>query len=107
MKLKVAPENPIERVALALGLPPVTLMDTHISFLRARAIMTGVKLGVFDALRDGPLDADAVAAKCGTAPFGTAKLLNALTGSGYLRYVQGRFRLTPQARKWLLADSPT
>jgi SAM-dependent methyltransferase len=107
MKLVVAAENPIERIALALGIPPVTLMDTHMSFMRARAIMVGTKLGIFETLAPAPLTADAVAARCGTAPGATEKLLNALAGSGYLQFGSGVYSLSPLARKWLLADSPT
>lgn len=106
MKLTVAAENPIERVALALGLPPVTLMETHISFLRARAIMVGTKLGVFDAVAARPLAASEVAAQCATSPSATAKLLNALVGSGYLRFSGGAYSLTPRSRIWLTRDSP-
>jgi SAM-dependent methyltransferase len=107
MKLKVAGENPIERIALALGIPPVTLMDTHVSFLRARTIMVATKLGLFDALASAPLDAAAVAARCGTAPAATEKLLNALAGSGYLHFASGVYSLSPVARKWLLIGAPT
>jgi hypothetical protein len=39
MKLTVAAENPIERLILALGVAPVTLMDTHMSFMRAIIIV--------------------------------------------------------------------
>src|SRR3954452_21626428 len=101
MKLSVTAENPIERVVLALGLAPVTLMDTHMSFMRARAIMVGVKLGVFDALAAGPLSAADIAARCATAPDATVKLLNALVGSGYLRATHDRYALAAVARKWL------
>lgn len=107
MKLKVVGENLLERIALLLGMPPVTLMDTHVSFMRARAIMVGTKLGVFDALTDGPLGATDVATRCGTSKVGTAKLLNALTGSGYLTFSDGRYALSTAARKWLGRDSPT
>jgi SAM-dependent methyltransferase len=107
MKLTVAAENPIERIALALGIPPVTLMDTHMSFMRARAIMVGTKLGIFDALAAQPLGADVVAARCGTAAAATEKLLNALAGSGYLQFASGVYSLSATARKWLLTDSPT
>ena len=107
MKLTVAAENPIERIALALGILPVTLMDTHMSFLRARAIMVGTKLGVFESLAAQPLGADAVASRCGTAPAATEKLLNALAGSGYLQFASGVYSLSPVARKWLLTDAPT
>jgi 2-polyprenyl-3-methyl-5-hydroxy-6-metoxy-1,4-benzoquinol methylase len=107
MKLTVSPENPIERVLLALRIPPVTLMDTHMSFMRARAIMIGTKLGVFDALAPGPLAAAAIADRCGTVPASTEKLVNALVGSGYLTFADGRYALLPVARKWLTSDSPT
>lgn len=106
MKLSVSGENPLERLALAFGLAPVTLVDTHMSFLRARAIMVATKLGVFDALAQGPLGAEDLSVRCGTAPQAMPKLLNALVSSGYLRFVKGAYALTPLTRKWLLADSP-
>ena len=105
MKLAVRGENPMERVALALGIAPVTLVDTHMSFLRARAIMVGTKLGIFDALAGGALRAEEVSSLCGTAAMATTKLLNALVGSGYLRFSDARYSLSPVARKWLLADA--
>jgi len=107
MKLAVSSENPIERLLLALGIPPVTLMDTHMSFLRARAIMAGTKLGVFDALVGGSLSGVVIAERCGTAAAATEKLLNALVGSGYLTFRGTRYALSPVARKWLTTDSPT
>jgi hypothetical protein len=57
MKLTVTGENLIERVLIAFGVVPVTLIDTHMSFMRARAIMVGVKLGIFDVLASGALTA--------------------------------------------------
>ena len=107
MKLTVSPENPIERLLLALGIPPVTLMDTHMSFMRARAIMVGTRVGVFDALRERPLAAASIAERCRTAPASTEKLLNALVGSEYLTFRRGGSALSRVARKWLTSDSPT
>ena len=106
MKLKVVAESPIEQIILRLGIAPVTLMDTHISMLRARAIMVGTKLGIFDAIANGARTVETVAAKCGTDEFATGKLLGALTGSGYLAYAGGRYDLTPVSRKWVLSTSP-
>ena len=107
MKLKVTGENPVEQLVLALGLAPVTIVDTHIAFMRARAIMVGVKLGIFESLAAGPAAAQDVAEKCATSAAGTLKLLNALVGAGYLRFRSGRYALAPVARKWLTRDSPT
>jgi SAM-dependent methyltransferase len=106
MKLTVSGENVIEKAALALGIPPVTLMHTHMSFMRARAIMVGVKLGIFETLTAAPLTAAVVAERCHLSPVGTAKLLNALTGSDYLTFDAGRYALTPMARKWVTSESP-
>src|SRR5262245_16586004 len=107
MKLGVIAENPIERLILALGLAPVTLMDTQMSFIRARAIMVGTKLGLFESLAGAPLSAGDVAGQCRTDPVATEKLLDALVGSGYLRFDTGRYSLAPVARKWVLGDSRT
>jgi len=68
MKLTVSAESTLERIALALGVAPVTLVDTHMSFLRARAIMVATKLGVFDALGEAAMSADQLASRCGMAP---------------------------------------
>jgi SAM-dependent methyltransferase len=106
MKLSVTGENLMERAALALGIAPVTLIDTHMSFLRARAIMVATRLGVFDALATGPLTADHVADRCGLNRQATPKLLNALVASDYLRFNGGTYALSAVARKWLLTDSP-
>jgi SAM-dependent methyltransferase len=107
MRLKVAGENARESLAIALNLAPVTIVDTHMAFMRARAIMVATRLGIFDALAPRPLDADAVARACNTVSGATRHLLNALTGAGYLHFANQLFSLRPIARKWLLADSPT
>jgi len=106
MKLGVTAENPLERVVLALGLAPVTLMDTQMSFIRARAIMVGTRLGIFESLAGAPLAAGEVAKRCHTNPAATEKLLNALVGSGYLRFGASQYSLAPLARRWVLGDSP-
>jgi SAM-dependent methyltransferase len=106
MKLTVAAESAMERLILALNIAPVTLLDTHMSFLRARAIMVGTKLGVFDALATGSATAAETARRCGTAPAATEKLMNALVGSGYLRCARGAYRLSKIGKKWVTRDSP-
>src|SRR3954452_1010236 len=106
MKLGGIPETPIERIGSALGLLPQPLLDTHVAMLLARAIMEGTRLGVFEALKDGPLPAEEVAARCGCDPKAMRKLLDALAGCEYLRWDAGRYSLAPVARKWLLASSP-
>jgi SAM-dependent methyltransferase len=106
MKLAVRGENPLEAAALALGIAPLTLVDTHMAFLRARAIMVATRLGIFDALDGSGLSAGELASRCGMAPDAAPKLLNALVASRYLRFREDRYYLTRISRKWLRADSP-
>jgi SAM-dependent methyltransferase len=107
MRLGAIAENPIEWAAQAAGLVPTPVIDTLVALLLARAVIVGTQVGVFEALAAGPLPADEIAGRCGLAPQATAKLLDGLTGAGYLRYRQGRYALARVARKWLLKDSPT
>ncbi len=106
MKLKVAPEHLIERLVLALGLAPVTLVDTQMSFLRARTIMVATKLGFFDAMAAGARTPRQIAAACGTDAHATGKLLGALAGSGYASQEGDGYELTSVARKWTLEHAP-
>ena len=99
-------ENPVERVILALGLAPGPFIENMTAMLLARTVMVATRLGAFEALASGPLSAPEVAARCGTHPAPTAKLLNALVGSGYVRADAERYVLTPVSRKWLLKDAP-
>src|SRR5215471_6011683 len=85
MKIDVGAESPAERLALTLRLVPTPVFHTLVPMLAARALLVGTKLGVFEALGRDPLTAADVAAKLGTEPTATEKLLNALAGLGYLR----------------------
>lgn len=106
MRLKVIPENWIERLGLWLGLVPLPLVDTQFAYLLARTIMTAQDVGLFEVLRDGPLSVDEAAARCGAQPRALGQLMHALVGAGYLRHRAGQFSLTPKVRKWLLRGTP-
>jgi SAM-dependent methyltransferase len=105
VRLGAKAENPIEAVIARLNVAPVPLLETQIAYTLARVVMTGVRLGVFDALADGDATAAQVAQRCGTNPRATAKLLFALAGAGYLEASGDGYGLTPVSRKWLLSDS--
>ena len=106
MKVGVIPENPLERVVLALGLVPAPLFETMSTMLLARTVIVATKLGIFEALAAGPLSGREVATRCNTHAVPTTKLLNALVGSGYLRLDNDQYSLAPVARKWVLESSP-
>jgi predicted O-methyltransferase YrrM len=105
MRIGIVPENPLERLALAANLVPVPLAESWFTFQLARTIMVATKVGVFDALDQGPLTASEVAARCATHPGATEKLLNALVGCRYVRVEKERYALAPLARKWLPRSS--
>jgi predicted O-methyltransferase YrrM len=106
MRLGPVPENPVDWLVARLNVAPRPLIETQIAYTLARLVMVGTKLGVFDALADGPASAVDVAQRCGTNPAGTEKLLFALAGAGYLHAKNGAYELTPVSRKWLLRESP-
>jgi SAM-dependent methyltransferase len=107
MRIGAIAENLLERIALRANAVPEPLLETQLAFSLARSIMAGVELGVFEAAADAPRTAAEVAARCGTHPGATEKLLNALTACGYLRFRGGAYELTAKTRKWLLRSSPT
>ncbi|HEX5041676.1 MAG TPA: class I SAM-dependent methyltransferase [Candidatus Polarisedimenticolaceae bacterium] len=102
MRLRAVAETPLEWALDRLGLLPRPLADTIVAMLLSRTVLTGARLGVFAALADGPRTAQEVAARCGTDPRATGKLLFALAGARYLRQEDGRYALTPMARRWML-----
>ena len=101
MKIGAIPENPVERLALALGMVPRPLAETLPTLLLARSLMAAARFGLFRALDDGPLTAEETAGRCGTHPRATRILLDTLAGLGYVRFGEGRYGLTADGRKWL------
>src|SRR5262249_10538917 len=69
------------------------------------AILAAVKLGVPEALRDGPRTSDDLARAVGADPAALRRLVRALASVGVLAQAEGRFGLTPMSR-YLLADTP-
>lgn len=104
MRYGVIAENPLERIALATGLIPTPLFEAY-AFAFSRALMVATRLGVFDALADGPRTAPEVAAQRGGDARAFEKLLNLLVAMRYLRLASGRYRLTSSARRWLLPNA--
>src|SRR5215216_2988402 len=106
MRLGAVAENPVEWLVARLNVTPRPLLETQMAYTLARLVMVGTKLGVFEALAEGPATAAQVAQRCGTNPTGTEKLLFALAGADYLRAKEDSYELTPVSRKWLLRESP-
>jgi len=106
VRFGAVPENPLEWLIARLNVAPRPLIETQMAYTLARLIMVGTRVGVFEALADGPLTTEEIAERCRTSAVGTDKLLFALAGAGYLSGDDGRYSLTAVSRKWLLRDSP-
>lgn len=107
MRVGLVVENVLERLALASGRVPLPILESFPGVLLAQAIMVGTRLGIFEALEFRALPAEALASLCRSEPRATAKLLHVLVAARYLRQAGERYSLTPMARHWLLASSPT
>jgi predicted O-methyltransferase YrrM len=103
MKLGVLPENVLERAALAAVVVPTPLMLGFWGMGLSRALIAAVRLGVFEALRDGERTAAELASAVGASQAGLEPLLSGLNGFGYLKRRGGRYRLAGPAARWLLA----
>lgn len=102
MKIGAIPENPLERLALGLGMVPRPLVETLPTLLLARSLMAAARCGLLQALSKGALAAEEAAGRCNTHPRATRVLLDTLAGLGYVRLEGGRYELTADGRKWLL-----
>ena len=105
MKLKLAPENPMEWMALKMNLAPVPLVETQIYFTVARAIMAAADLGIYESIGKSWKSSEDVAKDCRTNPAATTHLLNTLVGIGYVKFSDGKYKLAPKFTKWLLKES--
>ena len=107
MKLKLQPENLLERMALLFNLAPTPLVDTQVAFNAARAIMAAAEVGIFEALGKTSKTADQVVATIHTDPAATKNLLDCLVGIGYIRWENGNYSLHRKYYKWLLKEYPS
>jgi 2-polyprenyl-3-methyl-5-hydroxy-6-metoxy-1,4-benzoquinol methylase len=105
MKLSIQPENLIEFIGKWTGMAPIPLIDTHIAFIAARAIIEGVDCGIIECLSEKPKSLEQVASECSLNPYALRSLLGALTSSGYLDFKEGKYNLTSLSKKWLVKTS--
>lgn len=85
--------------------PPIGVLELMTGLIEANTLYAVARLGVADALGDGPRTAADVAAELRTHPDATFRLLRAAAGHGLLDQHGDRFALTTLGRT-LLSDSP-
>jgi hypothetical protein len=95
----------LDRVRRALTPAPLQLLQlTSSSFFVSNAVLTVVKLGVAEALADGPRTVADLATTVGAHPGALRRLIRALVSVGIFAEVDGRIALTPTSR-YLLPDT--
>ncbi|XTZ17318.1 methyltransferase [Micromonospora echinospora] len=90
---------------LASDAAPAAYLDL-LDAVSFRSAAAGLRLGVFEALADGPLPVDRLAERTGTDPLGLRILLDALAGYGYLTRADGQYANSANTARWLLRDAP-
>lgn len=107
MRIGAVPTSLLEWAVVRLNLAPIPAVEAVFGMLHSRAIMAGVRLGVFAALEAGDASAAELAVRLNLEPEGTRLLCNALVAGRYLRREgSGHFALRPLARRYLLPSSP-
>ncbi|MFN8060917.1 MAG: class I SAM-dependent methyltransferase [Vicinamibacterales bacterium] len=105
MKYGAIPSNWLERLALWTGQVPIPLLDCLFSLMKARALMAGVKLGIFEALREGPRAADDVALELKLDGACVDQLLRGLALMDYVAQKGERYELTALAKRTLVSGA--
>jgi cyclopropane fatty-acyl-phospholipid synthase-like methyltransferase len=106
MQYGVIPTSLAERVALAAGAVPLPLIDLSFGVLKARMIMAGVRLGIFNALAQEPHTHQSLATTLKLDASCLEMLLRCLVFGGYLQLEGGRYSLSPLARKTMVDGAP-
>lgn len=84
---------------------PAPVIDLIEAFRRSKAMFAAVKLGVFDELSKGPVDAGGLAARLGANAGALERLLDACMGLGFLGRQDGRYANQPVAETYLTRKS--
>jgi ubiquinone/menaquinone biosynthesis C-methylase UbiE len=107
MRLFLKPSNVTEFAALHLNLAPVPVGEVMFSLPLARAVMAGVRLGVFERLAKGDASLEELAGELGLRSDGARLLLHALRSIDHVQESGGRWSLTKSSRRWLDPASDT
>lgn len=102
MRYGAVPSNFLEYLALKAGKVPEPAIDSLVSLMKTRAIMAGVKLGIFEELAAGARLPAEVAGARQLDPEACELLLRSLVFCGYLEQDGPRFRLSKLGRDSLL-----
>ena len=84
---------------------PGALRELSVAFQSSRLLLTAIELRLFTLLGTEALKSDEIAARAGTDPQATDRLLNALGALHLLLKRNGQFRNTPEGLRYLVDSS--
>ncbi len=82
------------------------LLQLSGDYWKACVLHTGVRLGIFDALKEGPHSLQDLSSTLGSSPRGLEPLLNALVAMGLLIKEADSFQNTEDSSRFLVESSP-
>ena len=100
MRPSMRADNMLERAAIRFNLAPLAVAEVLYMPTAARAIMAGVRLGIFERLVQGPGSADEIARDLALSPPGTRLLLDSLAAVGHVDRDGSRYSIAERARPW-------
>jgi ubiquinone/menaquinone biosynthesis C-methylase UbiE len=107
MHLRPAPDDLLERAALAANMVPLPAGHAFLGMTSGRVIGVAQRLGVFGKLLDGPATAGRVAEELELQVPGTRLLCENLAALGFLDQDGHTFSVAKRARKWVDPASET
>jgi ubiquinone/menaquinone biosynthesis C-methylase UbiE len=105
MRYGAIPDNSLEEQLLSAPMAPRALFDTFLPLMQARAIMAGVRLGIFEALREDRLTCEQLGRSLALDVEALGLVLRMLVGGGYLARENDSYTLSELARRTLLSDA--
>lgn len=106
MQYGAIPTSLAERIALMAGVVPVPVLDTLFGMLKARVIMAGVRLGVFEALATEAQSTASLAATLDLDEPCLELLLRTLAFCGYVEASEHKYSLSPLGRDTMVSNAP-
>ncbi len=96
--------NFVERLLVRTGVLPGMFLDVFMSAASLSALVAAAEIGLFEQLKEGPLDLETLTARTEASSLGVEALLQALVPLGYVKLTGGRYALTRAARRSLPID---
>jgi hypothetical protein len=88
------------RLSFEPGSENLPMLDVFLPMMKSAALVAAGQLGLFEALLNEPLSAEALAEKIESHSEGVRRLSDVLVAVGYLDFEGGRYRNSERATQW-------